>query len=273
MVGSSFASSQDQGLDRGRDRIESTPGTATLTSAAAIIIGDEILSGKVRDVNAPLVIDLLREQGVCLHRLVVIGDDPDVIAEEVKLCSERFDVVITSGGLGPTHDDRTIEGVARAFSVPVVRSPDVEEMIRTFWADRLTDAALQMAEMPAGSRLLYGSDGLLPLVAFRNVFLLPGIPRLFSAKLPSLRSELEGQRMKVAHLFLSSDESSVAGLLARVDREFAAVKIGSSPRLGEEDHRLWVTVESLGPADVESALERLLELLPGDEVVRVERGH
>ena len=243
-----------------------------MTTAAAIIIGDEILSAKVRDVNTPLLIDLLAELGVELERIVVIGDDCEEIATEIAACSAKYDAVITSGGVGPTHDDCTIKGVAGAFSLEVVVHPDLEAMIRAYWGPRFTEAALRMAEMPEGSRLLYGDDGLLPLVVCRNVYLFPGIPRLFAAKLPSLRGELSGAP-KIRHeVFLNSDESMVAPLLAQVVDEYPAVKIGSYPRFGEKtDHRLWITLEAIDGEKVAAATDRLLEVLPSDEVVRVER--
>jgi molybdenum cofactor synthesis domain-containing protein len=242
-----------------------------VTTAAALIIGDEILSGKVADTNGPLLIALLADLGVRLQRLVYLGDEMDDIAAEVRACSDRFDAVITSGGIGPTHDDCTIAAVARAFGVGVDRDPDLEAMIRAWWADRLTDDALRMADVPAGARLLYGGDGLLPLVVIRNVYLLPGIPRLFEAKLPALRSELAGVRLCLSSLYLRSDESRVAALLRQVDGEFPAVKIGSYPRLEAEDFRIWVTVEAEDGDVLEGAVARLLALLPADEVVRVER--
>ncbi len=241
-----------------------------MTTAAVLIIGDEILSGKVADTNAPLLIDLFRDLGVQLRRLVVLGDDLDEIAAEVASCAGLFDAVVTSGGVGPTHDDRTVPAVARAFGVGVVRHPDVEAMIRAYWGDRFTEAALRMAEMPEGSRLLYSSDGLLPLVVCRNVYLLPGVPRLFAAKLRALRNELTGTPPTVRHLYLSSDESRIAPLLSRVDEEFPAVKIGSYPRFERGDHRVWITVEATAAADVERAVTRLLELLPPEDVVRIE---
>jgi molybdenum cofactor synthesis domain-containing protein len=237
---------------------------------AVLIIGDEILSGKVRDTNAPLLIDLFRELGVELKRLVYLADDADTIAADVRACAGSYDAVITSGGVGPTHDDCTIEAVARAFGVGVVRHPDVEAMIRAYWGERMNEAALRMAEMPEGSRLLYSSDGLLPLVVFRNVYLLPGIPRLFAAKIGALRDELDGDPPVIRHLYLSSDESRVAPLLGRVNDEYPDVKIGSYPRLEAQDHRLWITVEAQEAGQVEAATNRLLELLPPDEVVRVE---
>jgi FAD synthetase len=243
-----------------------------MTTAAAIIIGDEILSAKVRDANTPLLIDLLAELGVDLERIVVIGDDCESIANEVAACSAKYDVVFTSGGVGPTHDDCTIQGVAGAFSVQVVVHPELEAMIRAYWGDRFTESALRMAEMPEGSRLLYGDDGLLPLVVYDNVYLFPGVPRLFAAKLPSLRRELIGTTKVFHNVFLNSDESRIAPLLGQVADEHPEVKIGSYPRFGEDvDHRLWISLECPDDSEVSAATDRLLELVPDDEVVRVDR--
>ncbi|MEJ2582547.1 MAG: molybdopterin-binding protein [Acidobacteriota bacterium] len=243
-----------------------------MTIAAAIIIGDEILSAKVRDANTPLLIDFLADLGIDLERIVVIGDDPVSIAKEVAACSEQFDIVITSGGVGPTHDDCTVRGVAQAFAVDVVIDPNIAEMIRGYWGDRFTDSALRMAEVPEGSRLLYGDDGLLPLVIYENVYLFPGVPRLFAAKLPSLRGELRGTPKVVHGVFLNSDESRIAPLLAQVAEECTDVKIGSYPRFGEKvDHRLWICIESVDADRVKTATDRLLDLLNDEDVVRVER--
>jgi molybdopterin-biosynthesis enzyme MoeA-like protein len=127
-----------------------------------------------------------------------------------------------------------------------------------------------MAEMPVGSKLLYSGDALLPLVVCRNVYLMPGIPRLFEAKLGALRDELEGDRLALRSIYLSSDESRIAPLLGQVADEIADVKIGSYPRFEDEDHRVWVTVEAAATQMVDTAIDRLLELLPADDVVRVE---
>ena len=241
-----------------------------MTTAAGLIIGDEILSGKVRDTNGPVLIDFLREIGVALERLNYIGDEIETISGEIKECARRYDVVITSGGVGPTHDDRTVAGIAGAFGVDVVRHPDLESMIRAWWGERFTEAALRMAEMPEGSRLLYSGDGLLPLVVYHNVYMLPGIPRLFGAKLGALRHEMGGRPPTVRSIYLRSDESQVAHLLSQAAEEFRSVKIGSYPRSEDEDHRVWVTVEAEDAATVRAAVERLLRLLPDEDVVRVD---
>ena len=233
-----------------------------MTTAAAIIIGDEILSAKVRDANTPLLIE----------RIVIIGDDLPSIAAEVAACSKKYDIVITSGGVGPTHDDCTVQGVADAFGAGVVQHPDIAEMIRSWWGDRFTESALRMADVPEGSRLFYGDDGLLPLVVFKNVYLFPGVPRLFAAKLPSLRGELSGTPKVVHGVYLNSDESRIAPLLSQVAEECTDVKIGSYPRFGEKaDHRLWISIESVDADCVKRATDRLLDLLNDEEIVRVER--
>lgn len=244
-----------------------------MTTAAALIIGDEILSGKVRDANTECIIELMRDLGVDLCRIVTMGDEEAEIAAEVRFCSERFDAVITSGGVGPTHDDRTVAAVARAFDVGIERSPELERMIRSWWAGRFTDGALRMADIPEGATLLYSSDGNMPLVVCRNVYLLPGIPRLFHAKIGALREVLKGEKHASANLYLSSDESAVAHTLSEVDEAFPEVKIGSYPsHEAGEDHQVWITVEAAKAETVGRAVDRLLELLPTDEVIRIDRG-
>jgi len=241
-----------------------------MTTAAALIIGDEILTGKVRDTNGPELIDFFRALGVSLRRLIYIGDEIDEIAAELRDCSRRFDAVVTSGGVGPTHDDCTIAAVAHAFDGSVVRHPELEAMIRAYWGERFTDAALRMAEIPDGARLLYSGDGLLPLVVFRNVYLLPGIPRLFVAKLAALREELEGTPLVTQSLYLRSDESRVASTLSQVDDEFPAVKIGSYPRFDDSEIRIWITAEGPEENSVSAAVARLRELLPSEEILDIE---
>jgi len=221
-----------------------------MTTAAAIIIGDEILSGKVRDANSAPLIDLFADIGVELQRISCIGDAEEDIIAEVRSCSERYDAVITSGGVGPTHDDRTVAAIATAFGVEVERHPELVEMIHAWWGKRFTEAALRMAEIPAGSRLIYSNDGLIPMVAFRNVYIFPGIPRLFAAKI---------------------EASAIADRLAAVDEAFPEVKIGSYPRSEGEDHRVWITVEAGDAGSVNTAVDGLLEALSADDVVRVVR--
>src|SRR5919201_3110556 len=120
-------------------------------TAGIVLIGNEILSGKIADANAAYLCRELRELGVDVRRISVIPDDVDTIAAEIAAFSREFDVVFTSGGVGPTHDDVTIEGVARAMQVPVVRHPELVALLERYYGDRLTEAHRKMAEVPQGA--------------------------------------------------------------------------------------------------------------------------
>jgi molybdenum cofactor synthesis domain-containing protein len=244
--------------------------SALTKTAAGIVIGDEILSGKVEDTNTSKLIATLREAGVALRRLVTISDDPEVIAEEVRRCSDSFDYVFTSGGLGPTHDDRTMEGVARAFGVAVTRDPLVERRVRKHWGDRINDAALKLADLPTGATLLDSGDGLLPVVTFHNLFILPGVPQIFAAKMELIKPLLQGRQRVLQSIYLDTDETSIAAQINEVVEAFPEVDIGSYPRLDDPSERVRITVEAAEAAAVERAVARLLELLPASRVVRTE---
>src|SRR5215468_4953649 len=125
-----------------------------MRTAAALVIGNELLSGKIAEGNLQVLARELRGLGVLLRRAVLILDDVEEIAREVRALGASHDVVFTSGGVGPTHDDLTIEGVARAFGVKVVVSPEIEEMIRRYYGNRVTEGHLLMARVPAGARLV-----------------------------------------------------------------------------------------------------------------------
>ncbi len=241
-----------------------------MTTAAALIIGDELLVGRVVDTNTPLLARCLSRLGVHLRRVVFLPDEEEIIAGELAATAPAVDWVITSGGLGPTHDDCTVAAVARAFAVPVVRSAELERMIRTLWGSRFTEGALRMADIPNGGRLLYGNDGLLPLVALENVYLLPGIPALFRAKLATLERELHGTPRVTAVLRLAGDESALAPCLAEVAAAHPAVKIGSYPSIEGHGFSLQITLEGEDPGAVERALQALRSRIPRQQVVSVE---
>ncbi|MFM8408750.1 MAG: molybdopterin-binding protein, partial [Alphaproteobacteria bacterium] len=123
-------------------------------TAGIVVIGNEILSGKVVDTNSPYMASELRALGVELRRVTTIPDELDVIGDTVREFSGAFDVVFTSGGVGPTHDDVTIEGIARGFGRAVVRHPELEAGLRKYLGDRLNAAHLKMAEVPEGAELV-----------------------------------------------------------------------------------------------------------------------
>src|SRR5271170_6015679 len=150
-----------------------------MRTAAALIIGNELLSGKIAEANLLVLARALRELGVLLSRAVLVLDDVAVIAREVRELSASHDVVFTSGGAGPTHDDVTIEGVARAFGAGMVTAPELEALIRRHYGERTTVDHLLMARVPEGARLVSSASVPWPTVVMRNVWVLPGVPEVF----------------------------------------------------------------------------------------------
>jgi molybdenum cofactor synthesis domain-containing protein len=237
-------------------------------SAGAVIIGDEILSGKVGDENARLLISELRELGVRLRQIAVIPDVADEIARVVVEQSHAFDHVFTSGGVGPTHDDVTMEGIARGFGTQVVRLPELEVLLAEFYGERLTTAHLRLAEAPCGAELVYG-EARWPVVRYRNVYILPGVPTLFRKKFMAVRELFRTTPFTLARIFCMADESALAAALTRTVGEFPAVSFGSYPQFDETEYRVLITVESKDRNAVLAAVAVLRERF-GHFVVKTE---
>jgi molybdenum cofactor synthesis domain-containing protein len=239
------------------------------TTAGIILIGNEILSGKIVDANASYLCRELRALGVDVRRVVVIPDEVDVIAEAVAALSGAFDHVFTSGGVGPTHDDVTIEGVARAMGVRVVRHPELVAILETYYRGKVTDAHLRMAEVPEGA-LLLGGDGLrFPAVVVRNVHVLPGVPEIFRQKFEAIRERFRGEPILLRNVYVRMGEGTLADYLNRLLADFPHLLLGSYPEFSNPEYRVKVTLESRDGAYLERALAAFLERLPADTVVRI----
>ncbi|HET9626904.1 MAG TPA: competence/damage-inducible protein A [Kofleriaceae bacterium] len=238
-----------------------------MATAGIVIIGDEILTGKFADENAAFLIGELRALGVELRRIVVIPDVLDDIAATVTDFSARFDHVFTSGGVGPTHDDMTMAGIAQGFATRVVRSPVLEAKVRAYWKDKLAPANLRLAELPEGAELVYGRDDVWPVVAYRNVYILPGVPALFRRKFVDIRDRFRATPMTVARAYLDAEEGAIAGDLDAVVAAYPEVRIGSYPRFSERDFKVLITFEGHVGDDVAAALGLLRDRL-GARVVR-----
>jgi molybdenum cofactor synthesis domain-containing protein len=244
----------------------------TAADTAAIgLIGDELLSGKVVDENAQLLIHDLRELGVALRRVVVLPDVVDEIATTVRALSDAYTHVFTSGGVGPTHDDLTMEGIARGFGTRVVRHPLLEGKLRAYYGERLQERNLRMAEVPEGCTFVGDDQSTLgwPVVRYRNVYILPGVPQIFRMKWAAIKETFRQRPFFLKAVFTGLDEGAIAHHLDRIVGEYAAVQVGSYPRLGDPTYRVKITLESKEQAAVEAATRLLCDLL-GAAVVRVE---
>jgi len=240
-----------------------------MATAGIVIIGDEILSGKFADENAVFLIRELRALGVDLRRVTMIPDVVDDIAATVTSFASKFDYVFTSGGVGPTHDDLTIEGIAKGFGTRVVREPELEKRVRAYWGAKLAEPNLRLADVPEGCELVYGKDQIWPVVAYQNVFILPGVPALFRRKFVDIRDRFRAEPVTVARLYINADEGEIADDLNAVVAAFPSVKVGSYPRFSEKDFRVLITLEGKLASDVAGAQTMLAERV-GAKVVRRE---
>ena len=239
------------------------------TSAAMIVIGNEILSGKVADSNSPFLARELRELGVALERVIVIPDSIDVIGETVRAYSETFDFVFTSGGVGPTHDDITIAGIAHGFGVEVVHHPGLRETIQSYIKGELTPAHLKMAEVPEGSELVAGEGKTFPTVVMGNVYILPGIPEIFEAKIEGLRERFRTRPYFLRQVLVSEHETNIAEYLDATLAAFPELLLGSYPKLQNPRYRVRLTLESTDEGYLEAALADLVGRMPAGFVVEV----
>lgn len=230
-------------------------------TAAIVVIGNEILTGKSEDKNASFLIGEMHTLGVALRHIVIIPDDVEAIAAAVRQCAVEFDYVFTSGGVGPTHDDVTIEGVARAFDRPVVRHPQLEAMLRGYFGDGIDEARLRLADAPDGSELILEGGMRWPVLATGNVYVLPGVPELFRKKFESIRERFRAAPYHTHVIYTREDEFDIASRLDKVAASHPDVDIGSYPTFTREDYRVKITIESKEESAVERARSELLAIL------------
>ena len=239
-------------------------------TAGLIVIGNEILSGKVVDTNSPFLAQQLRALGVSLRRMVVIPDEIDLIAAEVRAMQPTVDVLFTSGGVGPTHDDVTIAGVARGLGRAVVRHPALESTLREYFGAEVNDVRLKLAEVVEGTELEYHGNRSFPTFRVENIYILPGIPEIFRDKVLALRPRLASDPFHLRVVYARAMESSIAEHLNRTLEQFPDLLLGSYPKLNDPDYQVRITLESKDRQYVERALAALLTMLPPSAVVRTE---
>jgi molybdenum cofactor synthesis domain-containing protein len=242
----------------------------SVPTAAILVIGDEILSGKTEEQNAQLLIGELRELGVALRRIAVIPDDIEEVASAVRELSARFEHVFTSGGVGPTHDDVTIAGIARAFGRPIVRHPDLERRIKSFFGEEVDESRLRMADVPEGSELIDAPELRWPMLACENVYILPGVPEHFRRKFIAIRERFRVAPFYARAIYTLEDEFDLAGNLRAVADAHPQVAIGSYPSFSSNDYRVKLTLESKDGDALEAAARELIAMLDPDKFVRSE---
>ncbi len=202
-------------------------------TAALAVIGDEILSGRTQDKNVAQVATWLNEQGIRLAEVRIVPDDQQRIAETVNALRGAHDYLFTTGGIGPTHDDITVDSIAAALGVPVIVHPEARAILEEYYRNRgggLTAARLRMARTPEGAELIANPSSGAPGVKIGNIYILAGVPHIAASMLEALDETLEGGRPMVSvTLGAFAAESDVADLLREAEERHPGVSVGSYP--------------------------------------------
>ena len=203
------------------------------TSAAILIIGNEILSGRTKDLNGNYLAVELLNLGINVRQIRIVPDEKKEIVGALNALKIKYTYVFTSGGIGPTHDDITADSVAEAFSVPLLLNEKAREMLASHYAngkDDLNKARLRMARIPAGATLIDNPISKAPGFRIGNVFVLAGVPRIFQAMADSILTNLDsGNPIISKTITISKPEGTIAEKLAEIASSFPEVSIGSYP--------------------------------------------
>ncbi len=242
----------------------------TTKTAGIIVIGNEILSGKVHDINSFYLASELRALGVDVRRISVIPDDIEIIGREVTDFSGSYDYVFITGGVGPTHDDVTIAGIAKGFGVRIIRHPEIRKILSSRYNNSFNNAVMKMTEVPEGAEIIFREGMRFPAITFKNIFMFPGIPEYLKNKFSLIKERFRTSAFYLKRLFLNAHESDIADILSAVVAENADVTIGSYPVVGNCEHKIIITVESKSDEALHIALNSLISKLHDNILVRIE---
>jgi molybdenum cofactor synthesis domain-containing protein len=241
-----------------------------IVTAGILVIGDEILSGRTKDKNIGFIAEYLTNIGIDLKEVRVVADDEDAIVEGLDALRHRYDYVFTTGGIGPTHDDITVDSVAKAFGVEVMHHPDVVERFKQRFGPDVNEARLRMARFPVGSALVGSATIMAPGFWIGNVITMAGVPAIMQAMMdivaPKLRS---GKRMLSESVKANAREGDIGGPLREIALAHPDTVIGSYPFQDEEKKpNTNLVVRSRDPEKLRAAMDAVQAMLATLKVVR-----
>jgi len=240
-------------------------------TAGIIIIGNEVLSGKTQDTNSHFLCQELRLLGIDVRRISVIPDEIEVIGKEVAALSKEFDLVFTTGGVGPTHDDVTMAGIAFGFGMKLIQHPNLERQLRSRYGENINEARLRMAEVPEGAELIGGGSIWVPVVKVRNVYIFPGIPKILHERFAIIKDSLREAPFHLKAVYLKQGEGVIAPILNDLLKSFPKLLLGSYPVMDDPNYKVKVTLESKDQDYLDRAFQALLGTLPQGAIHRIER--
>ena len=236
---------------------------ATNPTAALIVIGDEILSGRTKDVNIGATADFCTDLAIDLMEVRVVADIEDDIVAAVNALRARYTYVFTTGGIGPTHDDITADSVAKAFGVPINHHPDVVERFKKRFGDDINEARLRMARVPDGSSLVESATIMAPGFWIGNVITMAGVPSIMQAMMDIVAPKLKtGKRMLSESVKANAREGDIGGPLRQIALAHPDTVIGSYPFLDEDKKpNTNLVVRSRDPDKLRAAMDAVQAML------------
>ena len=234
----------------------------TNPTAAMLVIGDEILSGRTRDANMHHLAGKLTEAGIDLKEVRVVADDPDAITQAVRTLSDAHDHLFTSGGIGPTHDDITADCIAAAFDTPIDVRDDARAILQAHY-DRqgmeMNDARLRMARIPDGASLIDNPVSAAPGFTLNNVHVMAGVPSIFEAMVAGLLPGLTGGDPLIsASIRIDRGEGDIAGPLGQLADTYSDLSFGSYPFQKNGAYGANVVIRGTDTGRIEAAKSELL---------------
>ena len=240
----------------------SDPNSSRIYTAALVIIGDEILSGRTQDANAAYLAKWLGVQGIRLREVRVVADETDAIGEAVNALRVKHDYLFTTGGIGPTHDDITVDAIAAALGREVIVHPDARAILADHYGDQLTEARLRMARTPAGASLIENPRTKAPGIRVENIFIMAGVPMITQGMLAALDGQLEGGAPVLSRSVGAwTQESRAAEILRRTEKENPGVQIGSYPFWREGKTGANFVMRSTSEAQLADVAQKLMAAL------------
>ena len=234
-------------------------------TAALVVIGDEILSGRTKEVNIGATADFCTELGIDLMEVRVVSDIQEDIVAAVNAVRARYTYVFTTGGIGPTHDDITADAIAKAFGVALPINAEARAMLESRWKQtgtEVNEARLRMARIPEGASLIVNSVSAAPGFRIGNVHVMAGVPKIMLAMLEAIAPTLQGgKKIKSITIRCRVGEGTIGGPLGRIQEEFPDVKMGSYPQMGQTFVMTELVLRSSDEARLEEAAGRVREMV------------
>lgn len=236
-------------------------------TAAMLVIGDEILSGRTRDSNMHYLAQELTKIGVSLTEVRMVVDDTNAIVDAVNALRANYDTVVTSGGIGPTHDDITADAIAQAFGAHIDVRDDARALLAAHYerqGQEFNTARQRMARIPEGAVLIDNPVSIAPGFSMENVHVMAGVPSVFQAMVASLLPQLSGGAPLLSQtLRINRGEGDIAGPLADLAAQFPELSIGSYPFVRDGVFGANIVIRGDDAGQVDMAMTRLADLFPG----------